>query len=59
MFPLRYELNFCVLLRRNQQKSYKIMRMNMFAVLRQGEVRHKKYMRLKFGCGQAYDRSSD
>jgi hypothetical protein len=25
----------------------------------QGETRHRKYMRLKFGGGQAYDRSSD
>jgi hypothetical protein len=23
----------------------------------QGEARHRKYMRLKLGCGQAYDRS--
>jgi hypothetical protein len=25
----------------------------------QGEARHRKYMRLKLGGGQAYDRSSD
>jgi hypothetical protein len=25
----------------------------------QGEARHRKYKRLKFGGGQAYDRSSD
>jgi hypothetical protein len=25
----------------------------------QGEVRHRKYERLKLGGGQAYDRSSD
>jgi hypothetical protein len=25
----------------------------------QGEARHRKYKRLKLGCGQAYDRSSD
>jgi hypothetical protein len=26
--------------------------------IRQGEPRHRKYKRLKFGGGQAYDRSS-
>jgi hypothetical protein len=25
----------------------------------QGEARHKKYKRLKFGGGQVYDRSND
>jgi hypothetical protein len=25
----------------------------------QGEARHRKYDRLKLGCGQAYDRASD
>jgi hypothetical protein len=25
----------------------------------QGEARHRKYKRLKLGCGQAYDRSND
>jgi hypothetical protein len=27
--------------------------------IEQGEVRHRKYKRLKLGDGQAYDRSSD
>jgi hypothetical protein len=27
--------------------------------IEQGEARHRKYTRLKFGGGQTYDRSSD
>jgi hypothetical protein len=38
----------------NKQKSYKIM-----SSIGQEEARHKKSSKLKFGGGQANDRSSD
>jgi hypothetical protein len=42
----------------NKQKSYKIMRMNMFTA--QDKVKpRRKYKRLKPGGSQAYDPSSD
>jgi hypothetical protein len=44
MFFLRYELNLN----------------NVFgSTIKQGEAAYKKYKRLKFCGGQAYDRSSD
>jgi hypothetical protein len=40
------------------KKKYKIMRMDIGSIGK-GEVRHRKYKRLKFGGGQAYDHSND
>jgi hypothetical protein len=50
---LPYVYDYVTKLCRQQAKSYKIMRMNMFA------TGHRKYKRLMLGGGQAYDRSND
>jgi hypothetical protein len=42
----------------NKQKPFKIMKMQMFAILDKAK-RGTKYKRLKLGGGQAYDRLSD
>jgi hypothetical protein len=43
----------------NKLKSNKIIRMNIFGGIEQGEARHRKYKRLKLGGSQPYDRSND
>jgi hypothetical protein len=42
----------------NKQKSYKIMKLQMFAILDKANP-DTEYKRLKLGRGHAYDRSSD
>jgi hypothetical protein len=42
----------------NKWKSYKIMKMKMFAILDKANC-DRKYKGLKLGGGQTYDRSSD
>jgi hypothetical protein len=58
-FKLPYLYDYIKNYEGNKQKSYKIMKMQMFLNIGQGEPRHRKYKRLKLGGGQAYDRSSD
>jgi hypothetical protein len=50
VFPVRYELRFYVLFRRNSIFNRSVV---------QEEARRRKYKGLKLGGGQAYDRSSD
>jgi hypothetical protein len=49
VFPVRYELNLYIL----RKKKFSVRSIG------QGEARYRKYKRLNFDGGQAYDRSSD
>jgi hypothetical protein len=58
-FNLPYVYDYITKLCRQQVKVIENHENEHVRGMGQGEVRHRKYKRLKLGCGQAYDLSSD
>jgi hypothetical protein len=58
-FNIPYVYEFITQLRMQKQKSPRITPGAIVRNIGQGKAMHKKYMRLKSGGGQDYDRSSD
>jgi hypothetical protein len=59
VFNLQYIYGYITILCRQQAEVIQDHKNEHFRSIGQGEVRHRKYKRLKLGGGQAYDRSSD
>jgi hypothetical protein len=58
-FNLSYAYDYITRLSKKQAEVIQNHENEHVRNLGQGEVRHRKYKRLKLGGGQAYDRSSD
>jgi hypothetical protein len=58
-FKLPYIYDYVIKLCRPQEEVLQYHENEQVRSIRKGEARNREYKRLKAGCGQAYDRSSD